>query len=79
MNFDPNVAAEDHFLAEADTIDLHHGPYSTDTPYTELEVIGCHLTKPIRTALRQLGFTQFDEQSAGFTAKRSREEAAIRR
>jgi len=39
MWFDPLVA-EDRFIAELGTIDLHHGPYSTSNPYTELEVVG---------------------------------------
>jgi hypothetical protein len=34
MLFDGGTAPEDHFLAELDTIDLHHGPYSTKSPYT---------------------------------------------
>jgi hypothetical protein len=79
LKFEPSRAAEDHFLVEIDTLDIHHGPYSTEKPYTELEVIGCHLTQPIRTELSELGFARFDEQATGFIAKRSREEAAIRR
>jgi hypothetical protein len=79
MNLDPSMAAEDQFLAVLETIDLHHGPYSTRAPYTELEVVGSSLTSPIRAALVQLGFAQFDETRNGFIARRSREEAAIQR
>ena len=39
------MTPEDRFLAELGTIDLHHGPYSTNTPYTALTVIGVASTK----------------------------------
>src|SRR5215510_14634177 len=48
------VAAEDRLLAQLDTIDDHHGPYSTNTPYTVLTVIGAQLTEPVRAALSEL-------------------------
>ena len=77
--FDPKIAPEDFFLAELDMIDLHHGPHSTNTPYTEFEVVGCPLTTLIREALTQLGFTDFDYRQSGFIAKRTVEEAAMQR
>ena len=78
-DFDPKIAPEDFFLAELDMIDLHHGPHSTNTPYTEFEVVGCPLTTLIREALTQLGFTDFDYRQSGFIAKRTVEEAAMQR
>src|SRR6516225_5656781 len=39
FRFDSNIAAEDSFIADLGTIDLHHGPYSTSSPYTILDVI----------------------------------------
>jgi hypothetical protein len=64
------VAAEDQLLAELGTIDLHHGPYSTNTPYSVLTVIGAQLTEPVRAALSELGFSTFQQQSDGFAATR---------
>ncbi len=79
LKFEPASSGEQRFLAELDTIDLHHGAYSTSTPYTELEVVGCLLSNQIRTALAELGFTEFEERERGFLACRTQEEASIRR
>ena len=38
-------SAEDQLLAELYAIDLHHGPYSTDAPYTVLNVIGAEVAE----------------------------------
>lgn len=42
------VAAEDGLLAELNTIELHHGSYSTSTPCTVIDVVGgtTHLCRP---------------------------------
>jgi hypothetical protein len=73
--FDDGVSAEDRFLAELDTIDLHHGPYSSTSPYTEIVVIGAHPTAEVRKDLSELGFADFTEIENGFTARRTPEEA----
>jgi hypothetical protein len=75
MRFDGGITPEHRFLAELDTIDLHHGPYSTKSPYTVLEVIGAPLTNSIRAALSKIGFTDFTESQNGFIATRTAEEA----
>jgi hypothetical protein len=64
------AAAEDRLLGQLSMIDLHHGPYSTDTPYTVLTVIGAQLTEPVRAALSELGFSRFQHRPDGFTATR---------
>lgn len=74
-----DASPENELLYNLDTIDLHHGPYSTSTPYEELEVIGVRLSPAIRDALGELGFTKFDETGEGFRAQRTTEQAAIRR
>jgi hypothetical protein len=76
FGFDTSVPADECFLAELDTIDLHHGPYSTVAPYTQLEVIGVPLATSIRTALSRIGFAQFSEGQNGFIATRTHEEAS---
>jgi hypothetical protein len=67
--FAPATSSE-LLLAEIDTIDLHHGTYSADPPYTVLEVIGAPLTEEIRNSLSVYGFSEFTETAAGFTAMR---------
>jgi len=62
-------------MAELTTIDLHHGPCSSTTPYTALAVIGARLTDPVRAALSELGFSIFLPRPDGFAATRSEEEA----
>jgi hypothetical protein len=59
-------------LAEIDTIDLHHGTYSADPPYTILEVIGSRLTGEIKEALAVYGFDEFKESETGFCATRQK-------
>jgi hypothetical protein len=56
------AAAEDRLLAQLSTIDLHHGPYSTKTPYAVLTVIGATLTESVRAALSELGFSKFQQR-----------------
>jgi len=75
FQFDPDATPEDSFVNCLDTIDLHHGPYSGKTSYTELEVIGAQLTRDVREALHELGFAEFSERADGFVARRSEEEA----
>lgn len=79
LPFQPSIGPEERFLAELDMIDLHHGACSTNTPYIEITVLGCRLTNRIRTALAELGFDDFEEQDLGFVARRTSDQAAIRR
>jgi hypothetical protein len=76
FDFDPDALPENSFLNYLGTIDLHHGPCSSETPYTALEVIGARLASDVREALRELGFNEFVEHPDGFRARRSTEEAA---
>lgn len=61
---------EDILVNEFDTIDLHHGPFSANPPYTELDVIGTAITPRVRTELGQFGFDDFQETPHGFRAVR---------
>ena len=65
-----STSPEELFLAELDTIDLHHGSYSATPPYTILEVVGAPLRKNIESTLGTYGFNEFRESRLGFTAKR---------
>ena len=75
FTYNEKTSPEDSLLGELDTIDLHHGPYSADLPYTVLEVIGARLNDAIRNALSELGFVSFEEKEGGFTSSRSLDEA----
>jgi hypothetical protein len=57
-------------IAQLPTIDLHHGEYSADPPYSILEVIGCTPSDRVRAALAELGFSVASTDSDGFTASR---------
>lgn len=63
------------FLDYFESLDLHHGPYSTSSPYTKLSVVGIELTENIRGMLLDLGFDDLKQSSNGFTAIRSKEQA----
>jgi hypothetical protein len=60
---------EDILVENLSTIDLHHGEYSHDPPYSVLNVIGvtCCL-ETVREALNEYGFTKFEPTTEGFTA-----------
>jgi hypothetical protein len=64
-------SSEDAVINELETIDLHHGTYSANPPYTVLEVIGTGISPRIKAALAQFGFNEFHQTSQGFRAVRS--------
>jgi hypothetical protein len=76
FRFDADISPENNLLDNLNAIDLHHGAYSSKDPYTVLEVSGARLTIDVRHALSKLGFEKFLENTDGFTARRSSEEAA---
>jgi hypothetical protein len=49
-------------------VDLHHGQYSHDPPYSAVEVLGTPLTEKLRTAFNEFGFMVFSEHTDGFRA-----------
>lgn len=51
-------------------IDLHHGEYSSDPPYTVLEVVGARLSASVKRAIEALGFSKFERTEVGFRATR---------
>ncbi|HEV8366910.1 MAG TPA: hypothetical protein VGQ39_03075 [Pyrinomonadaceae bacterium] len=56
------------YLGILDRLDLHHAEYSSNPPYSELEVIGLPLTKKAKLAARDLGFVRFEQTAEGFRA-----------
>ena len=61
---------EDGLINELDTIDLHHGTYSADPPYTVLEVIGAEMTERVKMGLSEFGFNEIQTTAEGFRAVR---------
>jgi hypothetical protein len=70
FKFEEGSSSEDILINELDTIDLHHGTYSANPPYTVLEVIGTGISARLKTELSQFGFGEFQETSEGFRAVR---------
>src|ERR1700722_215256 len=50
---------EDSRVSELEDIDLHHGWYSSNPPYTIIEVIGATLSERIKAELALYGFNDF--------------------
>lgn len=65
-----SFSAEDILLGQLDTIDLHHGAYSADPPYTVIKVFGTPLTTKAQYELSAYGFNEFHANWAGFAAIR---------
>lgn len=61
---------EDTFLDEFSTIDLHHGRYSSDPPYSQIEIFGAAPTPEIESALAEKGFVISAATGDGFIATR---------
>ena len=57
-------------MDQMDTIDLHHGIYSADPPYTVIRVIGSTLTPEGQQFLETFGFNSFTLTGGGFQAVR---------
>jgi hypothetical protein len=70
FKFAEGSSSEDILVDELDTIDLHHGTYSANPPYTVLEVIGTAISTRLKDELSQFGFDEFQETSQGFRAVR---------
>jgi hypothetical protein len=70
FKFAEGSSSEDILINELDTIDLHHGTYSANPPYTVLEVIGTKLSARLKAELSQFGFDEFQEGAQGFRAVR---------
>lgn len=53
-----------------DAIELHHGVYSADPPYTVIRVVGTTVTPHLRKVLGTFGFDFFMPTDEGFCAVR---------
>jgi hypothetical protein len=64
------ASSEDMLTNELDTIDLHHGTQSANSPYTVLEVIGIAISEKLKAELGKFGFDNFQKTAQGFRAVR---------
>jgi hypothetical protein len=67
---DGSETAEEKLLSLLETIDLHHGEYRHDPPWTALRIYGLDATSTVREALAQFGVDTFTEFDGGFCARR---------
>jgi hypothetical protein len=65
-----DCSCEDTLINELDTIDLHHGTYSANPPYTVLDVVGAVMSERLKTELAKFGFDEFEATAEGFCAVR---------
>jgi hypothetical protein len=65
-----DCSGEDLAIGILAAIDLHHGEYSADPPYSEIEVIGCAPTTKLAEAVEEFGFTRTSVTLTGFLATR---------
>ncbi len=68
--FDEFEEAEDTFLTLIETVDLHHGAFKHDPPWSFIEVHGVKPTPEISKALEELGVTNVKDLPDGFLAER---------
>ena len=61
---------EEELMEVIDTIDLHHGVYSANPPFSEVEVIGAGLSPAVEQAFRRLGLSHFRPTPDGFLSSR---------
>ncbi|MCU1299859.1 MAG: hypothetical protein JWQ87_143 [Candidatus Sulfotelmatobacter sp.] len=70
FKFAEDSSPEDILINELDTVDVHHGIYSANPPYTVIEAIGVSISEKLRSKLSQFGFNQFEATPQGFHAVR---------
>ena len=66
-----DCSSEETLINELDTINLHHGSYSADPPYTILEVIGTPISERLKAELSHYGFSEFQATGEGFRTVRT--------
>jgi hypothetical protein len=70
----PDAAPEDWLISMLRTIDLHHGEYSHNPPYSLLDVIGTPWSHRIQEELDELRFLEHEATAEGFVARRDVEQ-----
>lgn len=66
----PRLSSEEQAISVLEQVDLHHGEFSADPPYSILEVIGCTANDDVKQELQDYGFAISEITKDGFTATR---------
>jgi len=66
----PKLTPEEQAISMLEQVDLHHGEFSADEPYSVLEVIGSGVGDEIRHELQEYGFAISEITAEGFVATR---------
>src|SRR5271168_285384 len=67
---DSSSTPEELVTGLLETIDLHHGQYSSKPPYSKIRVIGANMTPIIEEAFSEFGFVNFVPMPNGFVAEK---------
>jgi hypothetical protein len=70
---DLTLSPEEQAISVLEQVDLHHGQFSADPPYSILEVIGCTASDDMRQELQEYGFCISEITEEGFIATRTGE------
>lgn len=70
FDFSASASPETTFLDVVADVDLHHGEYSKERPWTDLHVFGVTLTPTIQDALSGYGIHNFSSTPTGFFCTR---------
>jgi len=68
---DPAATPESWLVGILANLDLHHGEYSHDPPYSAIEVYGVSLTPEIRSRCSEYDLLRFVQRTDGFRASKS--------
>jgi len=67
----PRMTPEEQVISMLEQVDLHHGEFSADPPYSILEVIGCTPNDDMKQELQGYGFSISEITKEGFIATRT--------
>ena len=65
---DKTVSPDNWLVCEIETIDLHHGQWSHDPPWSVINVIGAKWNERIQKELARFGFDHHENTAEGFVA-----------
>jgi hypothetical protein len=68
FKIDLTAGPEDWLISELGTIELHHGEYSHEPPWSRINVIGTKWTERIQQELECFGFAAHSDTREGFEA-----------
>jgi hypothetical protein len=70
FKYNAEATPEDWLVDILSAVDLHHGEYSHNPPYSILNIIGVVWSEKIQEELHKFGFYDHDTTPMGFVARR---------